>query len=193
MGETVAESSFRDVTSRDPSFVPRSQLLSSDDVARALRRMAHEVIEHTADVDELVIIGLQSGGVAFANQLAMVLGEISGHAIRSGQLDVAFYRDDLVRNPAPRPASTSINVDLTSQIVILVDDVLFTGRTVRAALNALTDWGRPRAVQLAVMVDRGHRELPIRPDFVGKNLPTSLAEAIVATMDGVWIGSKAPS
>jgi pyrimidine operon attenuation protein/uracil phosphoribosyltransferase len=189
----VAESSFRGVTSHDPSFIPRSQLLSSDEVARALRRMAHEVIEHNADVDELVIIGLQSGGVAFANQLALVLGEISGHAIRSGQLDVAFYRDDLLRNPAPRPASTSINVDLTNQIVILVDDVLFTGRTVRAALNALTDWGRPRAVQLAVMVDRGHRELPIRPDFVGKNLPTSLEEAIVATVGGVWIGSKAPS
>jgi pyrimidine operon attenuation protein/uracil phosphoribosyltransferase len=189
----VAEINFHGVTSRDPSFVPRTQLLSVDDVARALRRMAHEVIEHTADVDQLVVIGLQTGGVAFANQLATVLGEISGNVIRSGQLDVAFYRDDLLRNPAPRPASTLINDDLTNQIVILVDDVLFTGRTVRAALNALTDWGRPRAVKLAVIVDRGHRELPIRPDFVGKNLPTSLEEAIVATLDGVWIGSRAPS
>src|ERR1019366_7692492 len=93
-------------------------------------------------------------------------------------------------NPVPRAATTSIEHQLTNRTVVLVDDVLFTGRTIRAALNALSDWGRPRAVQLAVMVDRGHRELPIRPDFVGKNLPTSLDEAIVATLEGVWIGTK---
>ena len=189
----MTESSFRDPTLRDPSFILRSQLLSADEVVRALRRMAHEIVEHTGDIDELVILGLQSGGVAFANQLVLVLSEITGRTIRSGQLDVAFYRDDLLRNPAPRTAATLVDDDLTNQIVVLVDDVLFTGRTVRAALNALTDWGRPRAVRLAVMVDRGHREFPIRPDFVGKNLPTSLEEAIIATMDGVWIGSKAPS
>lgn len=184
------ESSLRDATARDPTFVPRSRLLTSDDVSRAVRRMAHEVIEHTRDVDEVVVIGLQTGGVSFAVRLAEVLGEIAGRPVRYGQLDVAFYRDDLRSNPAPTPAATAIDHDLTDQTVVLVDDVLFTGRTVRAALNALTDWGRPRAVQLAVMVDRGHRELPIRPDFVGKNLPTSRDEAIVATLDGVWIGTE---
>lgn len=189
----MQDSSFRDATARDPSFIVRSQLLTSDEVARALRRMAHEIIEHTSDVDHLVIIGLQTGGVAFAHQLVKDLEAISGQTIYSGQLDVAFYRDDLLRKPAPRLATTSITHDLTNQVVVLVDDVLFTGRTVRAALNALTDWGRPRAVQLAVMVDRGHRELPIRPDVVGKNLPTSFDEAIVATLDGVWIGSRTPS
>jgi pyrimidine operon attenuation protein/uracil phosphoribosyltransferase len=186
----VEETSLRDAIARDPTFVPRSQLLSADEVSRAVRRMAHEVVEHSKDIDQVVIIGLQIGGVAFAQRLASVLAEITGHQIRGGQLDVAFYRDDLARNPAPRPAATLIDYDLTDQTVVLVDDVLFTGRTVRAALNALTDWGRPRAVQLAVMVDRGHRELPIRPDFVGKNLPTSRDEAIVATLDGVWIGTK---
>ncbi len=103
---------------------------------------------------------------------------------------MSFYRDDLSRNPIPRSAATTIDHDLTDRTVVLVDDVLFTGRTIRAALNALSDWGRPRSVQLAVMVDRGHRELPIRPDYVGKNLPTSLDEAIVAKIDGVWIGTR---
>lgn len=107
-------------------------------------------------------------------------------------LDVSFYRDDLSRNPIPTSATTHIDDDLTERTVVLVDDVLYTGRTIRAALNALSDWGRPRAVQLAVLVDRGHRELPIRPDYVGKNLPTSLDEAIVATLDGVWIGTRGP-
>ncbi len=183
-------SSLRDARLRDPTFVPRSQLLSADDVARALRRMAHEVIEHVRDVDQVVVVGLQTGGVDFARRLADGLTEITGRAVRWGSLDVAFYRDDLARNPAPIPATTRIDHDLTNQTVVIVDDVLFTGRTVRAALNALTDWGRPRVVQLAVIVDRGHRELPIRPDYVGKNLPTSLDEAIVATLAGVWIGTK---
>jgi len=186
----MQERGARDARSRDRVFVPRSQLLSSDDVTRAVRRMAHEVVEHVRDIDRVVVIGLQTGGVAFCDRLTSDLGEIAGTSLRKGYLDVAFYRDDLARNPAPRPASTSIDFDLTDQTVVIVDDVLFTGRTVRAALNALTDWGRPRAVQLAVMVDRGHRELPIRPDYVGKNLPTSLDEAIIATLDGVWIGTR---
>jgi len=186
----MVESGARDARSRDHEFVPKSQLLSSQDVTRAVRRMAHEVVEHVKDIDQVVVIGLQTGGADFADRLTSDLGEITGASVHRGYLDVAFYRDDLARNPAPRPASTSIDVDLTDQTVVIVDDVLFTGRTVRAALNALTDWGRPRAVQLAVMVDRGHRELPIRPDYVGKNLPTSLEEAIVATLDGVWIGTR---
>ena len=105
-------------------------------------------------------------------------------------IDVGFFRDDLSRHPVMDSSTTSLPVDLDGRVVLLVDDVLFTGRTIRAALNALAEWGRPRAIQLAVMVDRGHRELPIRPDFVGKNLPTALGEAIRATLEGVWIGTE---
>ena len=171
-------------------FLPRSEILSSDDVARALRRMAHEIVERNHEVERLTLIGLQTGGEPFATRLASVLGDILGRAPHLGLLDVSFYRDDLAVNPVPRSSTTLIEEDLTDRTVVVVDDVLFTGRTIRAALNALTDWGRPRAVQLAVMVDRGHRELPIRPDYVGKNLPTSLDEAILATLDGVWIGTR---
>jgi pyrimidine operon attenuation protein/uracil phosphoribosyltransferase len=164
--------------------------MTSDDVARALWRMAHEIVERNHSVASLSIIGLQTGGKAPAAALASILAEISGQDVNDGTLDVSFYRDDLSRNPIPTSSATHIDHDLTERTVVLVDDVLFTGRTIRAALNALSDWGRPRAVQLAVLVDRGHRELPIRPDYVGKNLPTSLDEAIVATLDGVWIGTR---
>ena len=171
-------------------FSPRSEILSSDDVARALRRMAHEIVERNHDLSSLSIIGLQTGGKDVAATLASLLGDIAGRSFSAGMLDVSFYRDDLSRNPIPTSSATDIEDDLTDRTVVLVDDVLFTGRTIRAALNALTDWGRPRSVQLAVMVDRGHRELPIRPDYVGKNLPTSLDEDIKATLEGVWIGSR---
>ena len=189
----MAENDVRGASARDAAFVARSQLLTSEEVSRSLRRIAHEILEHTNDVADLVIVGLQTGGVAFASHLASDLSAITGQSVRSGQLDVAFYRDDLARNPTPTLSSTVMEHDLTDRVVVVVDDVLYTGRTVRAALNALSDWGRPRAVRLAVMVDRGHRELPIRPDFVGKNLPTSSDEAIVATLEGVWIGTKGPS
>lgn len=178
---------------RDLTFFAKSQLLSADDVGRALRRMAHEIIERNASASALVVIGLQTGGKPFALQLAALLSEIAGEHVPMGLLDVSFYRDDLSLNPVPRSADTTIDHDLTGRTVIVVDDVLYTGRTIRAALNALSDWGRPQSVQLAVMVDRGHRELPIRPDFVGKNLPSSKDEAIVATLDGVWIGTEGPS
>jgi pyrimidine operon attenuation protein / uracil phosphoribosyltransferase len=170
------------------SFLARRQLLDADAVARAIRRMAHEVIERVEDPEGVVVIGLQTGGVPVASQLVHDLVEIAGRPVDAGTLDVSFYRDDLVRRPLPTSTVTDIPVDLTDRTVLVVDDVLFTGRTVRAALNALSDWGRPRAVQLAVLVDRGHRELPIRPDYVGKNLPTSRHEAIVASPLGVWIG-----
>jgi pyrimidine operon attenuation protein / uracil phosphoribosyltransferase len=176
---------------RADSFVPRRQLLTADAVGRALRRMAHEVIERVEDPTSVVIVGLQTGGVPISRRLGEDLAEIAGHPFVLGTLDVAFYRDDLDRRPLPTSAVTDIPVDLTDRTVLVVDDVLFTGRTVRAALNALSDWGRPREVQLAVLVDRGHRELPIRPDYVGKNLPTSRDEAIVASPDGVWIGEQA--
>jgi pyrimidine operon attenuation protein/uracil phosphoribosyltransferase len=155
--------------------------------------MAHEIVERNHDVETLTIIGLQVGGKEPAIALTSILGEVAGQPVRAGLLDVSFYRDDLSRNPLPTSSATDIDHDLSDRTVVLVDDVLFTGRTIRAALNALSDWGRPRAVQLAVLVDRGHRELPIRPDYVGKNLPTSRDEAIVATLEGVWIGTREAS
>ena len=175
---------------RGSAFSAKSQLMTADDVKRALWRMAHEIVERNHAVGALSIVGLQTGGRAPASALAAILAEISGQPVKAGTLDVSFYRDDLSHNPIPTSSATDIDHDLTDRTVVLVDDVLFTGRTIRAALNALSDWGRPRAVQLAVLVDRGHRELPIRPDFVGKNLPTSHDEAIVATLEGVWIGTK---
>jgi pyrimidine operon attenuation protein/uracil phosphoribosyltransferase len=186
----MSTSDERQARQRGLTFLTKSQLLSADDVARALRRMAHEILEHHHHLADLSIIGLQRGGEPFARTLASLLGELAGADVPLGLLDVSFYRDDLSLNPVPDSAMTAIGHDLTGRHVVLVDDVLFTGRTIRAALNALMDWGRPRSVQLAVVVDRGHRELPIRPDYVGKNLPTSLDEAIVATLEGVWIGTR---
>ena len=177
----------------DPAISMKSELMSAEDVGRVLRRMAHEIVERNHATESLSVIGLQTGGVAIAAALTTALSAISGSPVRSGLLDVSFYRDDLTSNPAPTPNPTTIDHDLGARTVVIVDDVLFTGRTIRAALNALSDWGRPRSVQLAVLVDRGHRELPIRPDYVGKNVPTSLDEAIRATVEGVWIGVKAAS
>ena len=169
-------------------FVPHSQVLTAADVQRALTRMAHEVAERNGGLDEVVLVGLQTGGVPLAAKMAAVLGEVEGTEVPVGTLDVAFYRDDIGLRPVLPEATTSIPCDLTGRVVVLVDDVLFTGRTVRAALNALSDFGRARAVQLAVMVDRGHRELPIRPDFVGKNLPTRRDEMVDVTEEGVVLG-----
>jgi pyrimidine operon attenuation protein / uracil phosphoribosyltransferase len=169
-------------------FVARTQVLDADDVRRAVWRMAHEVIEHNQGLDEVVVVGLQTGGVAFAEALAEALGKIDGEVPPHGTLDVAFHRDDIGLRPVLPAAVTDIPVDLTGQVVVLVDDVLFTGRTIRAALDAVHSYGRPRAVQLAVMVDRGHRELPIRPDYVGKNVPTRRDEVVNATVDGVELG-----
>ena len=185
----MADRERRSSRLRGTVFIPKTQLLTSDEVERAVKRMAHEIIERNDDLSNLVIIGLQTGGVPFAERVGAVLLEVAGVDIEIGTLDVALYRDDNTLRPVLESAETEINADLTERTVLLVDDVLYTGRTVRAALNALGDWGRPRAVQLAVMVDRGHRELPIRPDYVGKNLPTSKDEAIDATLDGVWIGT----
>jgi pyrimidine operon attenuation protein/uracil phosphoribosyltransferase len=150
--------------------------------------MSHEIVERNNGLDDIVLVGLQTGGVPLAQRMAKILGEIEGREPPVGTLDVAFYRDDIGLRPVLPEATTEIPLDLTSMAVILVDDVLFTGRTVRAALNALSDYGRARSVQLAVMVDRGHRELPIRPDFVGKNLPTRHEEMVDVSDDGVAIG-----
>ncbi|MHB1137509.1 MAG: bifunctional pyr operon transcriptional regulator/uracil phosphoribosyltransferase PyrR [Microthrixaceae bacterium] len=174
-------------------FVARARVMDADDIHRALRRMAHEILERNHGLDDLVLIGLQTGGVQLAHALAAALEEIEEltedePGVAVGTLDVALYRDDIGIRPVLPEEVTDIPVDLDSKTVILVDDVLFTGRTIRAALDAVIDFGRPRVVQLAVMVDRGHRELPIRPDFVGKNLPTRRDELVDVTMSGVELG-----
>ena len=147
--------------------------LVADDVHRTLVRIAHEILERNHGADGIVVVGLQTGGVPLARRLVAEIAHIDGAAVPLGLLDTGAYRDDRGIRPAVRQHTTEIPVDLDGHVVVLVDDVIFTGRTVRAALDALADHGRARAVQLAVMVDRGHRELPIRPDYVGKNLPTA--------------------
>jgi len=169
-------------------FVARTRVMTADDMKRATKRMAHEIIERNQGLDNLVVIGLQTGGVPLAARLCDALELIDGMEVPVGCLDVAFYRDDIGLRPVLPETVTDIPCDLDGRTVILVDDVLFTGRTIRAALDALSDYGRARAVQLAVMVDRGHRELPIRPDYVGKNLPTRRDEAVDVTADGVDLG-----
>jgi pyrimidine operon attenuation protein/uracil phosphoribosyltransferase len=166
--------------------------MDADEVSRALKRIAHEVIERNHGLDDVVVIGLQTGGVPLAERLARILKDIEGVEVPVGTLDVAFYRDDIGLRPVLPEEVTSVPVDLAGHTVILVDDVLFTGRTVRAALDALGNYGRARAVQLAVMVDRGHRELPIRPDYVGKNLPTRRDEVVDVAADGVSLGDLVP-
>ena len=169
-------------------FVARKRVMDAEAVRRAVTRIAHEVIERNAGLEDVVIVGLQTGGVPLARSLADALEQIDGTVVPIGTIDVAFYRDDIGIRPVMPEAVTSIPSDLAGKVVVLVDDVLFTGRTIRAALDALTDYGRPKAVQLAVMIDRGHRELPIRPDYVGKNLPTRRDEAVDVHDDGVDLG-----
>jgi pyrimidine operon attenuation protein/uracil phosphoribosyltransferase len=157
-------------------------------VQRAIWRMAHEVIERNKGLDAVVLVGLQTGGVRLAEQLADALEAIEAVRPPVGTLDVALHRDDIGLRPVLPEAPTDMAFDLAGRVVVLVDDVLFTGRTVRAALDALNDFGRARSVQLAVMIDRGHRELPIRPDFVGKNLPTRRDEVVNVHEGGVDLG-----
>lgn len=169
-------------------FVARSQVMTAEEVHRATWRIAHEITERNGGLEDVALIGLQTGGVPLAERLGEALTEIEGEAPVVGCLDVAFHRDDIGLRPVLPEAITDIPVDLDGATVVLVDDVLFTGRTVRAALDALGTFGRARSVQLAVMVDRGHRELPIRPDYVGKNLPTRRDEVVNVTVDGVELG-----
>ncbi len=159
-------------------FVRRTEVFSADDLRRAHTRIAHEIIERNHGGGDLVLVGLHTRGPAIARRLAAAIESFEGVSVPVGTLDVAFYRDDIGLRAVQPLGPTEIPVDIGGQMVVLVDDVLFTGRTIRAALDALTALGRARAVQLAVLVDRGHRELPIRADFVGKNLPTRQAEDV---------------
>ena len=164
------------------------QLLDADAIRRALVRIAHEIIEHNKGTERLVLVGIRSRGAVLAQRLAGQIQAIEKQAVPVGALDITLYRDDLSRiGPNPVLHATDIEFDLNDRRLVLVDDVLFSGRTVRAALDALIDIGRPTSIQLAVLVDRGHRELPIRADYVGKNVPTSLKERIevrLTEMDG---------
>jgi pyrimidine operon attenuation protein / uracil phosphoribosyltransferase len=162
------------------------QVLGPDDVRRAVTRMAHEIIERNQGGTGVALIGLQKGGVWLAEALAAEIARI-GHPVPVGSIDCSLYRDDIGLRPVSPGSVSQIDFEIDGATIVLVDDVLYTGRTVKAALDAVTDYGRPRSVQLAVLVDRGHRELPIRPDFIGKNLPTSSDEQVAATADGVTI------
>jgi pyrimidine operon attenuation protein/uracil phosphoribosyltransferase len=169
-------------------FVERGKLLEAGDVKRAVTRMAHEILERNKGADGLVLVGIAARGDDLARRLAGEILRIEGAEVPVGSLDISFYRDDIgMRAEAPEVHETRIDFDITDTRVVLVDDVLFTGRTIRSALDALVDFGRPRAIQLAVLVDRGHRELPIRADYVGKNLPTRRDEEVqvrLAEVDG---------
>jgi len=175
-----------------------TQILNTQALQRALTRIAHEIAERNEAGSEVVLVGVQRGGVPLAARLSALLADIWGQPTPVGSLDVSMHRDDLGRRMAPDVQPTEIPFDVTDKTVVLVDDVLYSGRTTRAAMDALNDFGRPRRIQLAVLIDRGHRELPIKADFVGKNVPTSHAEQIhvrLAEMglpDEVVLEKKAP-
>ena len=164
-------------------------VLREDDVRRALTRIAHEIAERNPSPQPPALVGIHRRGAFLANRLQPILGELYAAEIPLGDLDISFYRDDVATRPeAPTVNATHLDFPIEGRTVVIVDDVLFTGRTVRAAIEALFDYGRPGRVQLAVLADRGHRELPIRPDYVGKNLPTAVAERVnvrLAESDGV--------
>jgi len=153
-------------------------ILNGPAIQRALTRIAHEIAERNETGSEVVLVGIQRGGVPLSDRLSLLLASIWGLPVPTGRLDVSMHRDDLDRRVAPNVQPTVIPFDVTGKTVVLVDDVLFSGRTIRAAMDALNDFGRPRRIQLAILVDRGHRELPIKADFVGKNVPTAVHENI---------------
>jgi len=156
-------------------------VMDADRMGRSLARIAHEILERNRGVDELALVGIRTRGVPLARRLAQTIRDINGHDVPTGALDITLYRDDLMRHavgPQPLIRKTEIPFSIDEKKILLVDDVLYTGRTIRAALDALIDFGRPKSIQLVVMVDRGHRELPIKADYVGKNLPTSSSQSV---------------
>jgi pyrimidine operon attenuation protein / uracil phosphoribosyltransferase len=171
-------------------------ILNTSALQRALTRIAHEIAERNETSHDVVVIGIQRGGVEIAKRLSNILSGIWNHPVPSGSLDVSMHRDDLDRRIPPDIQPTVIPFDITAKTVVLVDDVLFRGRTIRAAMDALNDFGRPQCIQLAVLIDRGHRELPIKADFVGKNVPTSLNENVQVQLketgaeDAVYLQKK---
>jgi pyrimidine operon attenuation protein/uracil phosphoribosyltransferase len=163
-------------------------VMDADRMGRTLTRIAHEIVERNRSLGDLALVGIRSRGEHLARRLAHELRQITGQAVPTGALDITLYRDDLMRQPVgPQPLvrSTEIPFSIDDRVILLVDDVLYTGRTVRAALDALIDFGRPQAIQLVVLVDRGHRELPIKADYVGKNLPTSRRESVQVKLEEV--------
>jgi pyrimidine operon attenuation protein/uracil phosphoribosyltransferase len=167
------------------------QVMDADRMSRALIRIAHEILERNRGLDDLALVGIRTRGVPIARRIARALKEINGDDVPTGALDITLYRDDLMRHavgPQPVVRRTEIPFSIDDRKILLVDDVLYTGRTIRAALDALIDFGRPRAIQLIALVDRGHRELPIKADYVGKNLPTSLKQSVqvrLQEIDGI--------
>ncbi|HET7481394.1 MAG TPA: bifunctional pyr operon transcriptional regulator/uracil phosphoribosyltransferase PyrR [Actinomycetota bacterium] len=171
----------------EPTFVLKSRVMEPDEIRRALLRISHEIVERNRGTDDLVLVGIRTRGAPLADRIASSIASFEGVDLPSGALDVTLYRDDVALRRPRGLESTTIPGDIDGRVVVLVDDVLYTGRTIRAAFDALLDLGRPRAIRLAVLVDRGHRELPIRADFVGKNLPTAGSEVVkvhVAEIDG---------
>jgi pyrimidine operon attenuation protein / uracil phosphoribosyltransferase len=155
--------------------------MDADRIGRTLARIGHEILERNRAVDELALVGIRTRGVPIAKRLSAIIREINQHEVPTGALDITLYRDDLMRHAVgtqPVVRSTDIPFSIDDRRILLVDDVLYTGRTIRAALDALIEFGRPKAIQLIVLVDRGHRELPIKADYVGKNVPTSLSESV---------------
>ena len=181
----------------DPSFAVKSRVMEPGDVRRALSRIAHEIVEKNRGTDDLVLVGIRTRGAPLADRIAAAIASFEGVDLPSGALDVTLYRDDVALKGPRGLEATTVPTDLDGRVVVLVDDVLYTGRTIRAAFDAILDLGRPRAIRLAVLVDRGHREFPIRADFVGKNLPTASEEVVkvhVEEIDGedaVLIGESA--
>lgn len=183
----------------DVEMTEKANILDEQAIGRAVTRIAHEIIERNKGIDSCILVGIKTRGAFLAKRLAEKIALIEGKPIKAGELDITLYRDDLTlkhSNNEPLVQQVDIKHDVTDMKVILVDDVLYTGRTVRAAMDAVMDLGRPASIQLAVLVDRGHRELPIRPDFVGKNIPTSSDERVVVSVeetdgkDSVSIHSK---
>ena len=170
------------------AFAEKAVLMEAEDVRRALSRIAHEIVERNRGIDDLILVGIRTRGVPIADRLAREIYDIENKKIPVGILDITLYRDDLSTLPAPEVRSTELPFDINGKIIVLVDDVLYTGRTIRSALDAIMDIGRPKAIQLAVLIDRGHRELPISADFVGKIVPTSKQESVsvkIDTVDGI--------